>query len=180
MMNKVEWTDDLIKRIRVMNDEGMSTSRIALELGNGWTKNMIIGKFRRLGIPLGRPRLICEAVQGAEPVEADYVAPSPELPPEAAPERSRPVEVIAKKARRVPFSGYGQIDIPEGAAMALFFLPANGCKWPDGDPFTAGFRMCGDPRLPDSSYCACHAAMSVGSGTYAERKATSPLNRRVA
>ena len=163
-----------------MIDQGMSTSKIALEIGSGMTKNMIIGKFRRLGIPLGRPRFVCEAVQGVGPVEAGYVVPSPEAPPSPAPESSRPVEVIAKKVRRAPFSGYGQIDIPEGAAMALFFLPANGCKWPDGDPFTADFRMCGDPRLPDSSYCACHAAMSVGSGTVAERKATSPLNRRVA
>ena len=179
-MNKTEWTDDLIERIRVLSDEGMSTSRIALELGDGWTKNMIIGKFRRLGIPLGRPRFVCSVADVSKPVEAASVSPPMELPRAAIPEPSRPVEVIAKKARRAPFTGYGQVDIPEGAAAAIFFLPANGCKWPDADPVTADFRMCGDARVPDSPYCACHAAMAVGSGTVAKRKATSPLNRRVA
>ena len=163
-----------------MNDEGMSTSRIALELGDGWTKNMIIGKFRRLGIPLGHPRFVCSAADISKPIEAASVSPPLELPPADISEPSRPVEVIAKKARRAPFTGFGHIDIPEGAAAAIFFLPANGCKWPDGDPFAEEFRICGDPRVPDSPYCACHAAMAAGSGTVAERKATSPLNRRVA
>ena len=181
-----------------MINEGMSTSAMALAIGDGMTRNCIIGKFRRLGLPLAkRPRCqpscgrveggshkkrakpIAEAVQPVEPVEAVFVAPAPDPVPEPIPEPSRPVEIVAKKARRLPFTGYGSVEVPEGAAAALFFLSANGCHWPDGDPRSDDFRMCGDPQAGESSYCAAHAKLGAGSGTYGERKAVSGLNRRI-
>ena len=205
-MIKIDWSDDLIHRICLMINEGMSTSAMALAIGDGMTRNCIIGKFRRLGLPLAkrpgfqpscgrvegrnhkkRAKPVAGAVQTVEPVEAVFVVSVPDPAPEAvpepvpepAPEPSRPVEIAAKKARRLPFTGYGSVEVPEGAAAALFFLPANGCHWPDGDPRSDDFRMCGDLQAGESSYCAAHAKLGAGSGTYGERKAVSGLNRRI-
>jgi len=53
--------------------------------------------------------------------------------------------------------------------VSLMDLQSGQCKWPvnDGDPFL----FCAAPALPGSSYCGCHAAISVGAGTPSERNA---------
>ena len=42
------------------------------------------------------------------------------------------------------------------AAVALFHLRADQCRWPHGDINDAAFRWCSAPALPGKSYCERH------------------------
>ena len=44
------WTDDRIETLRKLWDDGLSASQIAKELGEGVTRNAVIGKAHRLGL----------------------------------------------------------------------------------------------------------------------------------
>ncbi len=44
------WTEDRIERLRQHWDEGLSASQIAAKLGEGVTRNAVIGKAHRLGL----------------------------------------------------------------------------------------------------------------------------------
>jgi len=63
-------------------------------------------------------------------------------------------------------------------ALPLLDLDHDQCRWPvnDGGPFL----FCADPVGGSSSYCALHAALSVGEGTRGERTAAQVLKDQVA
>ena len=48
------WTDDRVDHLRELWSKGLSASQIAAQLGDGVTRNAVIGKAHRLGLE-GRP-----------------------------------------------------------------------------------------------------------------------------
>eukprot|EP00657_Telonema_sp_P-1_P012024 TRINITY_DN80_c0_g1_i11.p2 TRINITY_DN80_c0_g1~~TRINITY_DN80_c0_g1_i11.p2 ORF type:complete len:119 (+),score=38.72 TRINITY_DN80_c0_g1_i11:217-573(+) len=44
------WTDERIDQLKKLWDDGLSASQIAKELGEGVTRNAVIGKAHRLGL----------------------------------------------------------------------------------------------------------------------------------
>lgn len=44
------WTDERIDKLKKLWDDGLSASQIAKELGEGVTRNAVIGKAHRLGL----------------------------------------------------------------------------------------------------------------------------------
>jgi len=46
----MSWTDERIESLRKYWDEGLSASQIAEKLGEGVTRNAVIGKAHRLGL----------------------------------------------------------------------------------------------------------------------------------
>ena len=66
------WTDDRIEKLKTLWDKGLSASQIATELGEGVTRNAVIGKAHRLGLK-SRP----------SPVKTDKS--KPKAPKKAAP-----------------------------------------------------------------------------------------------
>lgn len=47
---KLAWTDERIKLLQRLWEKGLSASQIASELGDGITRNAVIGKAHRLGL----------------------------------------------------------------------------------------------------------------------------------
>lgn len=45
------WTDDRISRLRILWTQGLTAAQIAKQLGGGLTRNAVIGKRIRLGLP---------------------------------------------------------------------------------------------------------------------------------
>lgn len=45
------WTDAMVQRLIAMRNAGYSASQIATDLGGGLTRNAVIGKVHRLGLP---------------------------------------------------------------------------------------------------------------------------------
>ena len=46
----MQWTDERVEKLKRLWAEGLSASQIAGELGNGITRNAVIGKVHRLGL----------------------------------------------------------------------------------------------------------------------------------
>lgn len=132
------WTLERIEQLRRLWADGLSSKRIADQMRT--TKNAIVGKAHRLGLP-SRP----------SPIRVD-----PNRPP-APPPKPRPLPTDARNT----LAQLGVAPAPEPPPPAPPPPPRRGsCQWPIGEPRTPGFRVCGQPlcshtRMP---YCAQHAA----------------------
>lgn len=158
----MEWTDDVIVRLRALWMEGHSTAEIGRRLGV--SKNAVVGKAHRLELPprpspirrdgsgLSRPRaprrvsgptlppLVCTRAEVAETVD-----PAPVVPATAP--AARPVVVAPPAARAVP-------------AAARPYARVVSCCWPIGEPGTSGFRFCDAGSIPGKPYCLDHASVA--------------------
>lgn len=65
------WTDERIKRLKELWDKGLSASQIASDLGEGVTRNAVIGKAHRMGLS-SRPSPV-----KAEPASKPRKSPPP-------------------------------------------------------------------------------------------------------
>ncbi len=63
------WTDERIDRLRALWDKGLSASQIAKELGEGVTRNAVIGKAHRLGLKSRPSPVKTERNQVKKPVK---------------------------------------------------------------------------------------------------------------
>ncbi len=152
----MEWTDEVIDRLRLLWAEGLSTAEIGRRLGV--SKNAVVGKAHRLSLPprpspirrgqpgdMPRPPSIRRVTGPTLPAMAAPVA----VPPAAPPALPRPPPLKA-----VP---------PVPAVRALGRAPGGrlvACCWPIGEPGTRSFRFCDDESLPGKPYCSAHAALA--------------------
>jgi GcrA cell cycle regulator len=90
----MSWTDERIETLKKMWDSGLTATQIAEELG-GVSRNAVIGKAHRLGLP-ARP----SPVKPNEPKAAP--APRPEPAPSAAPAAAAPAAQPAQPAAPRP------------------------------------------------------------------------------
>ena len=126
------WSDEKMELLRMLWNEGLAASAIAEKLGEGCSRNAVIGKAHRLEL---EPRL--------SPVKA--------AADDAAPAEASTDEVAAKRPRPRP-----KADRPN--RTTLLDLSEKVCKWPIGHPGEADFHFCGQPSNPGFPYCAEHCA----------------------
>lgn len=161
------WTSARTERLRELWAEGWSASKIAAELG-GITKNSVIGKKTRLGLPARRTR---EQLQRARRTadlnrkrqQANSVPPLPLRAQFAGP--------VLDKA---PMSKASVV--PPGARLVRFLDRRSGrCAWPYWEAGTPLEEMmcCGEPcpPEPDAQMCWQHHRIAHGVGTPSERSA---------
>ena len=142
-MKGIEWTEELMERLKTIYATGLSSSQIAAEMNCGISRNSVIGKVNRMGLTRDN---------------------------EYKPRKPKPV-YVRKKLAKPPtiFSPVEWRDDGEPLHVSLIDLGANDCRWPYGDgPFT----HCGHRQIDGSSYCGHHFRLSVGRGTPSERAAT--------
>jgi GcrA cell cycle regulator len=130
----VNWTDELISEMRRFAGKRYSASQIGLELGI--SRNAVIGKMRRLKIPLlGHP-------QGGR------------RDGDPRPQRPRRKRAVLKVPVPEPLP-----ELPTGVTL-MELVPA-ACRWPVGDPATREFVYCGVRReCPTLPYCPGHCRMA--------------------
>lgn len=131
-----EWTETRIAQLRHLWADGWSASHIAQQIG-GTTRNAVIGKVHRLGLPGRKPRMrmrsrrsrVRRTLRSWPPMRCDVrpVTPMAKLPPE-----------------------------PVSLGLPLEDLTECTCHWPHGDPLKDFGGFCGHPVVPGSSYCAHH------------------------
>lgn len=171
----MEWSEDMIARLRGLWDEGHSTAEIGRRMGV--SKNAIIGKAHRLSLP-GRP----SPIRPDRPPGSPRRRPGPRrivgptLPPLAA----GPVALDRAGGTTLAQSlvpGYQQLPSrPHDATGAA--LPAREaikprplglsrlgvrqltCCWPIGEPGTPSFHFCDAVALPGKPYCDEHAQIA--------------------
>lgn len=174
MNNDFDWTGAAIAKLRQLWATGMSTVKMAAEIGV--SKNALVGKAHRLNLP-PRPSPIRRG-DGAPKPKAPPRAPAntlpplfPEVPsevqvpvvywsrqPDTRPERIKKTSVLPK-LESVP--GDTVVDEPPALRPLRKIEP---CCWPIGEPGKPGFRYCDAPstggRLP---YCEEHYGIGVVS-----------------
>ncbi len=144
------WTDERIAQLKAGWEGGMTASQIAEQLGEGVTRNAVIGKAHRLGLE-ARPSPV-KAGEEAEstPVAAaaaPSAAPSVVAHAPAAPAAPRPV---AKKPGRTG----------KTAKTSLLDLNEKVCKWPIGHPGDSDFHFCGKASQAGFPYCTEHCLIA--------------------
>ena len=120
------WTNDLIAEARRLWEEGYSARLIADRLGEGFTKNAVIGKAHRQKwgqrrTAYQRPNPLNERIKAGKIAKAKartHAAPKPPPPPPAPPPPPKP---------RLPPGTYTLLD-----------LRPHECKWPVNSPPKGG------------------------------------------
>jgi GcrA cell cycle regulator len=159
----MEWSEEMIARLRGLWDEGHSTAEIGRRMGV--SKNAIIGKAHRLALQ-GRPSPIRPERPPGSGARRRRNAPrrisGPTLPALAALQTPLPVPLVAP-APAGQAAGAERRPAPPRPAFTAFGhiggrqLP---CCWPIGEPGTPSFRFCDDVALPGKPYCDAHAQVA--------------------
>lgn len=159
-MAKSVWTADRIDRLKVLFADGLSCRMIAVELGEGISRNAVIGKVSRMGLrpPEKRQPSVCKPARTSagrsrksrttEPPRPLTLFWRPHDKPPLIPETDEPVVVDFIPTNPVRF-----VDAPfEGV-----------CKFPLGEP-SAEMLICGEAATY-RNYCVGHARLCYQKGT---------------
>jgi GcrA cell cycle regulator len=153
-----QWTPEMNARLTAMWAASLTAAAIASIMGDGITRNAIIGKVFRLGLSKrkpGPPRQPKKAKPAPKQQRRRIVRPVP-VP-----------EFVALEARSEPWE-----PLPGSVPISILSLTDAVCRWPvGGDHRTPGTGFCGCPVATGRVYCAEHYATSVGNGTPSERGA---------
>ena len=171
------WDEKRAAKLKAMWLRDCSARQIAEELGDGVTRNAVIGKVYRLGLSRKKLREAAlaqeearrqeEAAQKAAEPKTEPAAPlsalggvdykalrlaGQPLPPqpstnEISPEAIAKVNEVEKSARK----------------LSLMELTERTCKWPLGDPAKTPFWFCGLPAQPGKPYCTAHVSVAFQS-----------------
>ena len=152
------WTEEAVATLRKLHTEGLSAAQIARHLGNGCTRNAVIGKLHRLGMSR-TPEAASITISLANSSRAAAKAKP------AAPAKPR----IGIAGRGATFEQAPDAPMPKLREVAATGEPARimdahfgGCRWPISDPgrgFMDETRFCCGPRRPGGNYCAEHHAI---------------------
>ena len=141
------WTEERVEVLKKLWLDGFSASQIAKQLGDGLTRNAVIGKVHRLGLS-GR-------AAPSQPQRPAFKASRPARPAPAtqAPAVRRPEPVVAAPRPSVVFA------CEEIGSATVLTLGSHMCKWPIGDPSSDSFSFCGRASN-DGPYCVQHARVA--------------------
>lgn len=144
----MNWTEELKERAKELWQSGLSARAVAAELGNGLTRNAVIGVLARMG---------------ASHRDAGFQrSPNGQRKPQA-PRIRRPRKPVNfggvwgtypnKEAE--PFVPRHDDIIPLN--LSVLELTDRTCKWPYGD---SPFAFCGHPVKEGKPYCGGHCALA--------------------
>jgi len=157
------WDDEAREQVIALWREGMLSAN---EIGKqfGVSRSAIIGLTFRAGLRGLRRGRRPEFYQRKPKLQAAPPAPKPRVD-KRAPTRfvDRPASAAEKAASRAAFAALMQeaASRQEVARVAsLLELEPHHCRWPIGERPSIAF--CGERRVDGSSYCAIHAARSIG------------------
>jgi GcrA cell cycle regulator len=142
---------------------GQAASAINARFGTEFTRNAAIGRAKRLGLKTATVRKVLPRRrrpgrwgESAPNPPQKAVRPATLAAPAPAPEPDRPVKLrcVGIKPRLLTFAD----------------LEPGDCRYPyGGEKEGEAYAFCGHPRIPRSSYCRPHHALTHGLGTVSER-----------
>ncbi len=143
----ITWTPERISELERLWATGASTAEIGRQLDV--SKNAVVGKVHRLGLP-GRPSPIKRETRAAAR------SPAPQLRHEIRVPVDTPVSDVVDSPV-VAAEVYAQAPVA-AATQPVADLHAPPCQWPFGDPGDEDFHFCGSPSLSGRPYCPEHCA----------------------
>ncbi len=171
------WTEERVERLRRLWAEGLSASEIARELGEGISRNAVIGKVHRLGLPGRAPSRSGNArrapQQGATPAaqQATQQRQSASRSQPTAPAgtgagtnanvaTARKLEEAPTPAPRTRSAEDVVTPFERGRIRDIMELTRTSCRWPIGDPGDEDFSYCGARAMNGLPYCEHHARIA--------------------
>jgi GcrA cell cycle regulator len=158
------WTDEVVEQLKQHWIDGKSASQIAGLLGNGVTRNAVIGKVHRLGLA-GRAKTPSASVPRARrlaPPPTHRVA-GPRLSSSHAPRMMRGATALALAPESLSElesqEEFESVVLPMSLRVTIVELKESMCRWPLGDPATSEFRYCGSPAA-SGPYCTYHGGLA--------------------
>ncbi len=145
------WTDERIAQLKAGWEGGMTASQIAEQLGEGVTRNAVIGKAHRLGLE-ARPSPV-KGGEDSEAVVAAVAAPTAPAPAAAATPAAAPATPPRPAVKKPARTG-------KAARTTLLDLNEKVCKWPIGHPGEADFHFCGKASQAGFPYCTEHCLVA--------------------
>lgn len=154
---------------------GQAAGAINARFGTEFTRNAAVGRAKRLGLKTAsvrkvtsRPRRPARWGESAPKASSNQSAHKVAHPtvPQPAPEPVKPVKLrcVGIKPRLLAFAD----------------LEPGDCRYPyGGEREGEAYAFCGHPRIPRSSYCRPHHALTHGLGTVSERMAVPVALRLV-
>ena len=167
----MSWTDERVERLSKLWMEGRSASHIAADLGEGVSRNAVIGKIHRLG-------LSNRATPPAAAVDAERLRLKIAVkPPASVADGAEPASAQSEARSSAGMAALAQRDvvIPFSTRVTIMDLRETMCRWPIGDPTSSEFRFCGCRTSPNIPYCPTHA--SVAFQPIAERRRVERVAR---
>jgi GcrA cell cycle regulator len=157
------WTDEIVEQLKQHWIDGKSASQIAGLLGNGVTRNAVIGKVHRLGLA-GRAKTPSTSVPRPR-----RLAP-PSVHRVAGPRLSSPAPRMMRGATAFALAPqalselesqeeFESVVLPMSLRVTIIELKESMCRWPLGDPSTSEFRYCGSPAAC-GPYCTYHGGLA--------------------
>lgn len=134
-----QWPEALEARLADLWAQGVSAALIGEQLGK--TRNAVIGKVDRLGLPM---RQTVKAQSG-------WCQPPSQLG------RKRQRKTTPETTTRPDGGIIDDAAIPFEQRKTLLELTPSCCKWPVGDPAQEGFFFCGGVAEIDRPFCPAHA-----------------------
>ncbi len=167
----MSWTDERVERLSKLWMEGRSASHIAADLGEGVSRNAVIGKIHRLGLSnrATPPAVAADTERLKLKLAMRPAAGAPDdaepMPAPSAPRTSASLAALAPRDVVIPFS----------TRVTIMELRETMCRWPIGDPTSSEFRFCGCRTSGNIPYCPAHA--SVAFQPIAERRRVERVAR---
>lgn len=154
----MSWTDGRIEVLKTLWANGLSATMIAECLG-GVTRNAVIGKVHRLGLPgrattsrtrpaKRRTRYRQVRIRYGNQDHNDF-EPREEVP-------------LPPKRKRFPLPQIDLKDAPASLRIATLDLAEHQCRWPEGDPKHSFDGFCGRPAR--ESWCEFHERVVYRTG----------------
>jgi GcrA cell cycle regulator len=145
----MHWDSERSDELRRYTAMGCSASQIATMMGQGITRNAVIGRLHRMGIRT--------AHAGGRPTNGS------KNPGKKRSHKSKPPQTPAAREEIKAAAEIADCNIPLEQRRKFMELRAGECKWPVGDPKHPNFFFCGGPRKKGFPYCAvhCHMAFNV-------------------
>ena len=156
---EMEWTDERTENLIRWWGEGLSAREIALRMG-GITRNSVIGKIRRLGVPQREQdkRKNPRGVRSYKRVKPSRPAPiHDQISEPVALERDPEPEHVIQ-----PEPANTHTDARYGPC-GLLDLRHDTCRWPIGEPGSGNFYFCGQRCPATNPYCAAHTKRAKAS-----------------
>jgi len=147
------WTEEMVERLKYFYGQGLSCSMIANEIGNGISRNAVIGKIHRINLPPRDP--VPSPNRNPHPRHRKQAparrwpgtGPRDEAQVERAIQASARAAVTARKQWK-PLNG----KIPVG----LLDLKQGECRWPVGEDT---IMFCGE-ATEKHPYCPVHTRVA--------------------
>ena len=174
------WTAAKIAEMHRLAGEGLSASKIAAEMGDGVTRNAVIGKMNRVGSTLVRKPAGPKGMQPPSELGKRADGPPTEtafrFSPAATPKGSQGTRRESAEAPHAISPVAMPVVAPAPVAVVAPPAPVLGpctitdltdyrCKWPIGDHLSESFRYCGSAKPLTGPYCSVHAAAARGKPT---------------